>query len=69
MLCPSLDYLFNMRDNSQTFHTPFKRLDVSQGSITYAGTKTWNQIPLDIRSSPSLNSFKIKYKEHLLSTL
>ena len=69
MLCPSLDHLFNMRDNSQTFHTPFKRLDVSQGSITYAGTKAWNQIPLAIRSSPSLNSFKIKYKEHLLSTL
>ena len=70
MLCPSLlDHLFNMRDNSQTFHTPFKGLDVSQGSITYAGTKAWNQIPLAIRSSPSLNSFKIKYKEHLLSTL
>ena len=66
-LCPSLNPLFNLRDDdSNTFHTFYKRLDVSQNSITYAGVRTWNSIPIEIRSSPSLNCFKRKFKEHLL---
>ena len=64
-LCPSLNPLFHMRDDQSTFHVPHRRLDVSQNSITYAGVKTWNAIPSEIRSSTSLNCFKGKYKEYL----
>ena len=69
MLCPSLSNLFTQRDGNNTFHTPFKRLDVSHDSVTYAGTMSWNAIPSEIRSAPSLQNFKQKYREHLLSTL
>ena len=66
-LCPSLTPLFNIRnDDSNTFHTSHKRLDVSQNSIIYSGVRTWNSIPAGIRSSPSMNCFKRNYKEYLL---
>ena len=68
-LCPSLNHLFHMRDDQSTFHVPHRRLDVSQNSITYAGVKTWNAIPPEIRSSTSLNCFKGKYKEFLSPTV
>ena len=68
-ICPSLIPLFTKRDNnSNTFHVPHRRLDVSQNSLTYKGVKNWNSIPLEIRSSPTLDTFKHKYKTHLLNT-
>ena len=69
VLCPSITNLFTQRVNNNTFHTPSKRLDVSHDSVTYAGTMSWNAIPSEIRSAPSLQNFKNKYKKHLLSNL
>ena len=69
MLCPSLSNLFTQRQNNNTFHTPSRRLDVSHDSVTFAGTMSWNAIPSEIRSAPSLQNFKQKYKKHLLTTL
>ena len=67
-LCPSLLPLFDKRpDDSNTFHTVHRRLDVSQNCITYAGVRTWNSIPAEIRASSSLDSFKRKYKQHLIN--
>ena len=64
-LCPSLNPLFNMRDDGLSFHLPHKRLNVSQNSVVYSGVKLWNAIPIDLRSSTSLACFKQKYKDHL----
>ena len=64
-LCPSLNPLFHLRDDHLSFHLPHRRLDVSQNSISYSGVKTWNAIPIEIRSTTSPNSFKTKYKEYL----
>ena len=63
-LCPSLNPLFNKRDDG-SFHLPHRRLDVSQNSIVYTGVKLWNDIPPEIRSCTSLSNFKMKCKEHL----
>ena len=68
-LCPSLNPLFHMRNDESTFHVPHRRLDVSQNSVTYAGVKTWNAIPSEIRSSTSPNCFKGKYKGYLSPSL
>ena len=65
-LCPTLRPLFNKRDDGSTFHVPHRRLDVSQNSVTYSGVKFWNATPVEIKSSSSLNTFKNKYKDHLL---
>ena len=69
LLCSSLDPIFKYRGESLTFFTPFKRLDISQASLPYAGVRAWNTIPRDIRSSPSLSCFKTNLKKHLLSLL
>ena len=37
LLCSSLDPIFKYRGESLTFFTPFKRLDISQASLPYAG--------------------------------
>ena len=34
-------------------------------SFSYYGMTIWNEIPIDIRNSKSLQSFKIRYKSHL----
>ena len=68
-LCPSLNPLFHMRNDESTFHVPHRRLDVSQNSVTYAGVKTWNAIPPEIRSSTSPNCFKGKFKGYLSPSL
>ena len=43
------------------------RLTLTLNSISVNGPNIWNTIPLDIKNSPSCNSFKFKYKRHLLS--
>ena len=37
-------------------------------SIKYVGVKLWNSIPLEIKDSVSVPSFKYNNKKHLLST-
>ena len=68
LLHPPLDSLFNKRPNG-TFHLPHRRIDLTQSCISYHGVQTWNRIPLDIRSSSSLDVFKNKYKQFLLDSI
>ena len=42
------------------------RLTLTQNSISVDGPNIWNSIPEIIRSLPSHNSFKFRYKEFLL---
>ena len=60
--------LFNERENG-TFHIPHRRIDLTQACISYRGVQVWNRLPPEIQSSPSLNTFKDRYKEHLLGML
>ena len=60
--------LFNKRENG-TFHLPHRRIDLTQACISYHGVQVWNRLPHEIQSSPSLNTFKNRYKEHLLDML
>ena len=45
----------------------FQRLTMTQQSIYYSGPLLWNTIPPEIKHSSSLDSFKRKYKNHLLN--
>ena len=54
--------------NSNNFHLPHMRLSVSQKSIFFQGPKLWNDLPLDIKTSPSINVFKRRFKKYLIST-
>ena len=43
------------------------RLTVTSNSIHVIGPKIFNSIPIEIKTKPSLNSFKYHYKQYLLS--
>ena len=48
--------------------TTFQRLSICQRSLSYKGPKLWNSIPVSIKNSPSIHTFKRDYKLHLLSS-
>ena len=47
--------LFIPRGNTQSFHK----------TVSYSGSRLWNEIPNEIRLTQTLESFKEKYKKHL----
>ena len=47
----------NSLDNSRLHHKSF----------SYYGMKIWNSLPVDIRKSKTVEVFKMKCKEHLMS--
>ena len=51
--------------NQLDLHTPRQNLEFSKGSFFYSGAKAWNQIPLEIRMSSTITTFKRKLKEFL----
>ena len=59
--------LFNKRAENNSFHLPYRRLDLTQRTPLFQGVLSWNQIPENIRSSKSLNILKTSYKTLLLS--
>ena len=71
----SLSYLFlknskihNYSTRQQNlFHLPRKRTKFAQNTVFYTGPKFWNNLPLHIKSSPSLPIFKRRLKLHLLA--
>ena len=52
--------------NSVNYHLPKIRTNISKNSIFFKGPVLWNQIPPDLKNSPSLNCFKQRYKCYLL---
>ena len=52
----------NLRSHTQQMlQIPKPRLEFFRKSFAYSGPKLWNQIPLNIRQSESVNSFKSTY--------
>ena len=43
------------------------RLDIRRNFFTNRVSKSWNELPTDIKMSPSLKLFKFNLKEHLLN--
>jgi len=46
---------------------PRTRLQLGNRAFSVAGPVAWNSLPLDIRSSPTLSTFKLMLKTHLFS--
>ena len=47
--------------------TTYKTITYGGRAFSYAAPKLWNVLPLDIRESPNLETFKRKLKTHLFS--
>ena len=52
--------------NLSSLHIPFARTNTRLSSIQCTGPRCWNNIPLSIRSAPSLNRFKREWSTHIL---
>jgi len=48
-------------------HTPPLRTNFSRRSFRHAASTVWNEIPLTIRESGTLNTFKRRLKSHLFN--
>ena len=48
-------------------YVPTSQLFTEQRSLSYAGSKLWNEIPFEIRNADSLNNFKTNFKAYLLT--
>ena len=57
---------YNTRNHCDLMPT-YRRLTISQRSISYAGPMLWNSLPADVQNSRSLPVFKRKLKNYLLS--
>ena len=60
-------HTYNTRNNSSLRPT-YRRTTLTQHSLSFIGPNTWNNLPLIIKSSPSLEIFKRKVKNFILST-
>ena len=54
--------------NRDTLLPEFQRLSLTQKSIAFQLPSLWNNIPDDIKTSPTLSRFKTLYRDYLLSS-
>ena len=59
---PSSSRYSNSRNHYLDLPRPW--IDIVKSSIAYAGPLLWNILPINIRSSPSLSSFKRNLRQH-----
>ena len=59
------NHSFNTRQSSNPI-VNYPRLTLARHSISHAGPRLWNQLPQDIRNSPSLSSFKSSLKNYFI---
>ena len=52
--------------HANNMYIPLLKYQTSRKSVKYSGVITWNAIPANIKMSPSVASFKRKYKMHLM---
>ena len=57
---------YNTR-NAFNFEYLNNKINFCDKSICYQGVKTWNNIPNHVESSKNLNSFKVSYKQLIIS--
>ena len=60
--------LRSYRHNSLCINVPFPRLEIYKSSLSYACANMWNSLPINIRSSQNLISFKTCCKQFIRSS-
>ena len=68
LLPSALNLHFQKRLYNNTFHLPFRRIEICQHSAAYQAVRVWNSISPELRHKKSLNSIKTNYKNKLLSS-
>ena len=58
---------YDMRDNDRMSLPNYNTITFGKNSFSYIGTKLWNNIPVEIKRSVSLNTFKSSVTKWLLT--
>ena len=53
----------------ENFYTHVVKPEIGKRTIKFKGSRLWNNLPIDIKITKSLLSFKQKLKTHLLQSL
>ena len=56
------------RRSIDSFEEPFFKKEIARKSVSYLGSKIWNDLNQDIKASPSTNSFKHALKRHFFKS-
>jgi len=59
---------YNMRDNYKVIQKNFRTITYGFHSFTYYGAKLWNELPVVIKCSNSIDEFKGKLKMYMLES-
>ena len=54
---------YELRDNSRLNQPKKETTNFGLRSINYVGSKLWNMLPVHLKNSPDVNSFKLGLKE------
>ena len=52
--------------NGSDVHIDYRRIAVGQKAVSVSGSKLWNSIPINIRNSYTIVTFKSHMYQHLL---
>lgn len=63
----SHEYNTRSKKNKNIF-VPRKNLNYGQFGVDYKAATNWNEIPLEIKNSSSITSFRKKFKHFLISS-
>ena len=63
------NYRYSLRNSHINLHLPKPRTNMMKRSFSYKGAYLWNSLPIEVRESQSLNGFKYKCKQYLLSAV
>ena len=61
------DIKYDMRDSEKCVMPQYNTVQYGKNSVKYYGVKLWNTLPIAIKTSPSLNTFKSGVTEWLLA--
>ena len=68
-ILPPINNIFTINDHNQKFILPHVQYDHQKNTFEYSCIKAWKMVPEGIQNISTLDSFKLKYKEHLLNHL
>ena len=65
--CQQSRYSLRSRTDPHLLKIPYINLKKGEQNISFFGPTLWNSLPLDVRSCPSVESFKRNLKTYLYS--
>ena len=67
-LCLIKKFQFNVSRHFHKIIIPLPRLDLYKTSLAYSGGTLWNNLPISIKSTTSLLTFRKNFHKHLLNS-